>query len=337
MVVETIDRKTEIGYRNTQEYAGLVIPPSYSSKDMAETVELHRRCAKEHHVERGYYAKHTSKGKQLLIDTKIGNYRYRAGSIGAFEEGEIGVFIQEQTWNYVHQGTLGKKFPTGDVEAEKSLLGMFIDGFNGDDGIISVELNGGDVYKPIAGARVVYGKSTDTLRETLSNGNSTLPTFWALDIGHFNSSFDIDTFDISETRVAGITRYWAQKGDVMEMMGHDRNMVAADVIAMMPHILVSEREIGDVPELAVFDIHNHKTAEFVHDHFGACLVAGGDDVKPTREVLQTVLKYHYGGEEYGGHKGEISIGVFDLEDFFRKSNEHLDRRCINLFRDSKMR
>jgi hypothetical protein len=81
------------------------------------------------------------------------------------------------------------------------------------------------------------------------------------------------------------------------------------------HAHCSPRKVSpssELPRLAVFDTHDHNIVKFVHRNFGANVLAEDNAIECTKEVLSTVLRYHYGDcERHGGYGNRICIGAFE--------------------------
>ena len=315
----------------TQEFAGYSAPLLYSNRDLEELSEYHTSLFGGL-SEKPYYD-FTDKGQEPIFSLNLGPMEMTVGRSGAFSKHEIGAWIQELAWNYVYQDTMGRGFPNGDLAAEQELLRIFMGGFSPEDLLIVVNYETQEGVKPIAGTRIVHGHGDRLVSVSAIENNSTIPTFQAVNLVRMNEGFDQKTLEVPEKNTVGITRYWAQKGEIAKLLEIDRCSTPADVIAVMPLAYVlAETTDGRSSnrELAVFDIHKKRTAEFVRDQFEARFVAQGENVVPTPQILDTILKYHYGPAEIGGYQGQIIVGAFDTRVFLEKSLEYFVKRKIDL-------
>ncbi|KKR30624.1 hypothetical protein A2715_00360 [Candidatus Woesebacteria bacterium RIFCSPHIGHO2_01_FULL_39_32] len=327
------DRKTELRQAvPRQEFAGFSAPPFYSDNELEGLLGYHIDLSDGFSIANPYY-NFTEREQEPTFYLNLGSLKMTAGRIGAYSTRKTAAWIQELAWNYVHQDTMGKGFPIGDLESEQELLRLFMGDFSSDDLLIIVEYETQEGIKPIAGTRIVHGRGDRLVNISAFDNNSTLPTFQAVNLVDINRDFETTVLEVPEENAVCITRYWAQRADITTTLGVDRRSTPADVIAAMPlaYVLASGNNGRLVtPELAVFDIHRRDTADFVRRHFGARVVADRDGVIPTPQILETILRYHYGPSEIGGYQGQIIVGAFDTNGFLQKSLEYFTRRQIEL-------
>lgn len=311
---------------NIQSLGGYEMPIYYSERNMLSLIEHHKRIGLGN-LSLPYWD-FTSKNERPVLEIKLEGINFKAGSIGAFTTSEMAAFLQEQSWNYEHQDTMGKDFPKGSVEAETELLRIFLGGFSSDDVIISAYGQNGEGVKPIGGSRIVFGSGDKSLLQSAFTDASSLPTFQSVTLTGLDPDFNSNEINIPEKKVACITRFWGQRRDVADKVGITRVNTPADVIALMgpSYVMCANQKGNIIPNLALFDIHNGKVFDFVREYFGAKLVANGDKVKPAAEVLQTVLKYHYGNPNIGGYQGKINIGIFKTENLLQKAKVYWQGR-----------
>lgn len=321
-------------------FAGFESPTGYSPNDLEALRRLHNRVAEQHRISSPYY-KYTNKGEPILMRVVLNAEQrliLKAGSIGSFTEDQVAVFLQEQARNYVHKDTMGEKFPRGDVELEEELLAMFMDSFKPEDVMIMVQSERNGQVEIIGGARIVRGTTDKPLAATSYVGSpeqSTLPTFSALQLKH--SSDELETpLKHTEAETACITRYWRQDNDMLKVMQLRNNAVPLHIIAAMPIAYTLDsirRHEGHkrFPKQAVFDTHRMSIMDTVRDMFGAVKIADNGNIFATDEVMETVLRYHYGSQEkYGGYENNIVIGMFDTPQFLSKAIAYFKRVSLDI-------
>ena len=330
--------KEHPGISVNNEFAGLVSSERFSLEQAQKLIFLHVGLIDKYNLTTPYAA-FTDEGRDLSFKpVRLGeDLILKAGPIGSFSAEEIAVFIQEQSRNYVDRTTMGRGFPRGDIRAEEELLAVFIDGFSRDDVFIIVEKELTEGIAALGGARIVRGVSERTLKETasykeyLKKGTlSSLPTFTAVKLKELNG-FSSDFFDVPELNCACITRYWREDDYTLAALEVNNTQIPVDIIAAMPLAysvyIAKEKGFEDVPKVAVYDIHRRGIVEFARDNFASQIIADGEEVVPTREVLDSVLKYHYGGQELEGYQGKIVVGGFYTSSFLKRSLKYLEGRA----------
>jgi hypothetical protein len=325
----------------SQEFAGICSPPGYSESQLECLDEIHRLLVNERSVIDPYFV-FTDRGTPLLLELPLGREDQhlvaQVGPVSSFSSSEGGVFVQEQTRNYVDRTTMGNGFPKGNLEVERELLSTFIGGFSPDDLMILVKkIDDESRLKIVGGARIVRGTSDIQVGSTSSYDtyqkhglHSSLPTFAALRMD-LNPEF-FEAFVVPESDCVCITRYWRQDDFMLAAMDVDYAATPIDTIALMPVAYTryyAGIDGGDVPRLAFYDIHKERIARFVRDNFGSVLLANNGQVYPTNEILETILRYHYGGEEFGGYRGKITIGMFETQTFLERAQSYLSRNNDN--------
>ena len=321
----------------SNEFAGFVSTGNFNYEQTQKLILLHVGLIGEHNLNTPYTA-FTDKGRGLSFQPiRLGeDLVLKTGPIGAFSAEEIAVFIQEQSRNYVDRTTMGRGFPRGDMGAEQELLAVFIDGFSSSDVFIVIEKELPEGISTIGGARIVRGISQRTLKETASYEEylkkgplSSLPTFSAVKLKG-EDVFSSDLLSVPEKDCTCITRYWREDDYTLAALQVNNSQIPVDIIAAMPIAysvyFAKEAGVRNVPRVAVYDIHMRAIAEFARDNFASQIIADGEGVVPTREVLDSVLKYHYGGQEVEGYRGKIVGGGAHTSTFLSRSLKYLEGR-----------
>lgn len=327
------------------KFGGYVSPSTFDQHEIQNLIPFHQEIAHTFLLENPYY-EFTDKGIKEVVNICLNNdgLILKAGNVGAFSAGEVGAFVQEQSRNYVDKTTMGYGFPQGNIDSEQELLSMFINDFDINDVLITAQEIKENGFQIVAGAKMVRGKSNRYLRDTSSDniyyqeGNiSTLPTFYALKIRRSPDGTE-KLLDVSEDNSVCISRYWRQDDLSLARMNFCDTRIPVHIIAAMPLAYTlsayTSGDVQNIPSRAVFDIHRGEIASFVRDNFDAHIIAQGDQVKSTDEILKTILKYHYGDPENGGYSGKITVGIFETAAFLSKSLKYFDRVKINFDSDT---
>lgn len=279
-----------------------------------------------HGIENPFY-EFTDKnfGTLSYLDEETG-ICYKWGPVGGFPTHVISQAIRLQTDTYISQGTMGSKFPqdkTGNLEA------VFCGGFSPDTTIILASCKDADGReKPIAGITIFANDSEEPLAKTVNGANvpSSICVTQSVRISALNEKQKERLKDVREKEVATPSRFWKSE-DAIDPK------VALNIIHLVPHAAVSVALACDrsLPKLFIYDTHLPNLVRLTTSKFGAEVLALGEEVVPTRDVLSSVLAHHYGGEELGGYKGKISIVVFDTRKFLETTRQGIDQ---NLSRKS---
>lgn len=316
-------------------FAGYESPGGYYPNDVLKLRQLHEEVAIRYGILNPYY-KYADTGEKHVFKCGIDPEQkivIKAGPMGSFTQQEMAVFIQEQARNYVQKDTMGKGFPRGNLVHEEELLALFMDGFSGNDVILMAQSERSDMTEIIGGARITRGTSSDSLFETATSDGrkSSLSTFAAVKISKLDQ--EIQDLTTPESDVACIGRFWVQDKDTFESMRLTKDSrLWVHLIASMPfaYSMSFDRRMRSVPEFAIYDTHVKLILDITQQTFGASMLADNGNVVPTEEVMESILKYHYGTpEKTGGYGNNIYLGLFHTNTFLEKSEEYFRANKIS--------
>lgn len=330
-IIETLDRPT---------LAGISRPLLYNPEDLRLLLATHQHIADEHGVTSPYWY-HTGEAEAILDVQLRDNLRLRIGNVGAFGVGQMAALIQEQMVGYVDAGTMGKQFPRNDENAVRDLTSIMIDGFDPDRIVVAVMHEDKRGLMPIAGVQAHFGHGDYTLSQTVVlpdvklNGHSrssTLSTFQALKVPRATleqSTYDDGSFlelfgDLQEKDVVCLSRLFRQdKPTATELKVSTSDLawmcMAALGVGIQHHAARANRNI----KLAVYDTHNGKIQGNLDEHFAMRLMAGEGIPQATPDVLETILRYHYGPENMGGFGNSVVTGYVSMAEYFRHGMAYL--------------
>lgn len=247
-----------------------------------------------------------TKGERHLMfsDEKIGDgLRKRIGPISAFTPEEIACFLETARKAYKKMGTMGD-FPTDTRNpefwnAERELIKAFIEGFSRESAIVLVDkLRPDGTRVAVGGLILTAGCIAKPIKELAGAQEASLSTLWVL-------SFDIpqDLGVVPEANTFCVTRLFSISDDE----NYSSSVPENERGKLLPELVVGaeaarsglEKHIGRELKLGIADISEPRLLNYVK-HFGWNLLT--DSVKPTNQVLSTVLRYHYEYYSRGDNK-----------------------------------
>ncbi|MBI2020235.1 hypothetical protein HYS94_02335 [Candidatus Daviesbacteria bacterium] len=307
-----------------QRQTKLNSPLLYTQADRSRLLEWHFNIAEKFGVKEPYFNFSTDLPSEKKSLIRVRNYfpgiDLIIGPLRAFSRGEVAAVIHDQVVIYVMDRALGN-FPIGDTEAEEELVASMIGGFNQHDVFISFHVRSQESFKPVAGGRLTFGRSQESLVKNITReDDSHIQTFNALHVKEETLSKS-PLANTSESEVVCISRYFCQPRQVLKELRLE-NIGYRLPLYTVAHFVggyvgYAQREGLPVPKFAVYDTHLSSLAEVTRKKFGAEVIASGEDVSPTKLILGTILRYHYGGLEYGGYKNHIMVVAFPTTEYLK--------------------
>lgn len=300
----------------------------YQSNEKQKLLDEHSALALDLDLSNVYLEK-TEKGEKFFFEIFLSDTnRVRVGPIGAYATDMMAMWLNEQINEYVFQGTMGKLFPSHNKEQVKKLVGEMISGFKDDHLVVSFENKTISGWQPYAGVTAYVGDSEDTLWSTTTENRSSLSTFMAL--SHKCQRPGDEIFMVSEKGILEMSRLWKRKTDSLSVMGitlSDIGWQSMAFLALGMEEAVLSGYYNDEVSWVLYDT-SRKIQESLGKHFGMSEVLSESDLMPTKEVLESVLAYHYGGDEWGGYAGKIIVGKASLANYTFASKKFLKRKNI---------
>lgn len=307
----------------------------FGASDSRKLIDFHRRIADKFQVENPYFRFTTAEPRDkdgLLLDVKdyLPHVGLRIGPLHAFSSRMIAAMVHDQVRTYVLRGTMGD-FPIGDTDSEERLIAVMIGGYSKDTLLVSFNAWEDEAFKPLVGGKIVFGEPAGIkprlIPEINGRPEAVIPTFSAVSIdSNILSQSVLGT--ISEHEVVGISRFYSQSRDTLELLGLNPKVydhlplytIAYFALAYHGYALRSKLEI---PKFAIYDTHLPKLVALTVQKFGAVEIASGENVEPTEAVQTNILRHHY-----GYYKGGITVAAFPTEVYLTSALKLLDGRPI---------
>ena len=309
----------------------------YQSADKQRIIDAHLHLAYRYGI-KDLYLEKVGKGEKMFLECDLGaNSRARIGPIGAFETEYMAMWLNEQISEYVFQGTMGRAFPVDDFESQERLVAEMIGGFKDNHLVVSFENNRSGDWQPYAGVTAYVGESTSNLWKTVTDKSSSLSTFWALD--HRLQIPEDDIFSFSECQILEMSRLWKRKSDllgVLEVTLNDIGWQSMAFLSLGIEQAVLSGYYGDDVAWVLYDT-SRRIQESLSKHFGMREVIGETDLRPSKAVLESILAYHYGGDDWGGYAGKIIVGKASVGEYVFAAKKYLKKKNIFTNKNIKKR
>ncbi|PWU22584.1 hypothetical protein C5B42_05690 [Candidatus Cerribacteria bacterium 'Amazon FNV 2010 28 9'] len=308
-------------------------PELSTYEGIGDLFEEHRQIAAKYSVNRPYFELTGTEAPFLRVKHK--EFDIKVGTVGSFSSAEMAKIINEQILNYISQETMGSQFPQ-DEKSKEELTALMIGDFQPNRVVVVIEKTG----IPIASVQGHFGQQDTPLFQTIHhpwNGAyvpSTLASYQSLSVRETHYSFRRFLAEYGkqkESSVVCMSRLYKQEKWILEQLHVELPDAAWICMALLAVGIAfegaaQERAGGSQPILVVYDTHSDYIQKKLKNYFGMMVIATANQVQPSPEVLQTILRYHYGTE---GYQGEVFLGAGRFDEYLIKAQAFLREKGID--------
>lgn len=290
----------------------------YGKEDGEAILTKHVEVADEYKVDTPYYESAGIDRKMQIVCDLPDGVRVRVGEIGAYTPIELAIWVNEQVNIYVKAGTMGK-FDDSDERKCRELTAAMIGGIDSTRVVVTFDKAGEEGCTPVAGVQAYRGKGIRTLWEAITTGETdSIGSLTALQVDTDNRAIAFLNLrerygKVREKDIVGMSRLWRAENEKMKEM--EISITELPWMAMAFLILGIAKPVlhgttnDTAPEVFIYDTSTKIQTELARI-FKMREVVDKTHLKPTNQVLSTVLGQHYRDWEGDLIIGEVAFGKY---------------------------
>jgi hypothetical protein len=252
--------------------------------------------------------------ERALLEAEIGELQVRVGSLAAFTDTEIAAITNEQIFSYLQQGTMAD-FPIEDTEAMNTLNAVMIGGCSPNDIYISFtkKVEEGE-FEPVAGGKIILGKSDQTIKELNGKPETSLSTLYAIHLREEQLDAIKALSESPEKEAASICRLF-----------RTASFRASKPLGKCVLAYFGQALIGSGIKWVICDTHIPSIIQFLQEQFGAICMNRAKDIELTPHIMQNIVKPHY-----AGYKDDIIVLAIEADSYIEGSTKFLQQHNMPL-------